>query len=262
MLARRGLLASFGAVSLLTLALPRADARTLAWPKGKRAAVSLTYDDGLDSQLENVAPQLDEFGLKATFFLTEENMEARLADWQALARRGHEIADHTMTHPCAFDGFTSQSFAGQELAPMEQFLDTNFGAGRPRSYAYPCGEVKLGKGAPKARAAAYRAALGDMFLAARTVVGEPNDPRHVARDRFLLNGFEPTYDADDPRPASAYVQKAVERGHWAILIFHEVLEKRAGEGDTSKAVHREILQWLVQQPVWCAPMGEVFRNIA
>ena len=81
---------------------------------------------------------------------------------------------------------------------------------------------------------------------ARTVVGDPNDPRHVSRDRYRLNGFEPTYDADDPRPASAYVQKAVDRGHWAILVFHEVLDKRIGQRDTSKAVHRQIPAWPVQ----------------
>jgi len=258
-LERRRFITGLGAMTALTISAPEAGAHV--WPKGKRAAVSLTYDDGLDSQLVNVAPQLDEFGLKATFFLTEENMDAKLADWQALAKHGHEIADHTVNHPCDFGGYTARSFASQQLAPMERYLDVNFGPGRPRSYAYPCGDMELGKGTPAQKAAAYRAALGTMFLDARTVVGDPNDPRHVARDRLRLNGFEPTYDADDPQPAFAYVRKAIDRGHWAILIFHEVLEKRVGDGDTSKAVHHQILQWLVQQPVWCAPMSKVFRTI-
>jgi peptidoglycan/xylan/chitin deacetylase (PgdA/CDA1 family) len=69
------------------------------WPNGAKAAVSLTYDDGLDSQLDRAGPQLDEFKFKATFFVTRENMEARLADWVALAQRGHEIADLTVHHP-------------------------------------------------------------------------------------------------------------------------------------------------------------------
>ena len=261
MLQRRRFLTGLGAMTAVVVAAP-ALAHRSPWPRGKRAAVSLTYDDGLDSQLENVAPQLDEFGLKATFFLTEENMEARLADWQALARRGHEIADHTMTHPCEFAGYTAERYAREQLAPMETFLDANFGKARPRSFAYPCGDTRLGKGSAAVRSAAYRAALGSTFLDARTVVGEPNDPRKVGRDRFKLNGFEPTYDSDDPRPASAYVQRAIDRGHWAILIFHEVLEARRGEGDTSRGVHRQILQWLVQQPVWCAPMRDVFTTIA
>ena len=263
MLQRRRFITGLGAMSVVLVAAPVLARKAVwAWPDGKRAAVSLTYDDGLDSQLDNVAPQLDEFGLKATFFLTEENMEARLADWQALARRGHEIADHTMTHPCEFGGYTARSYDREQLAPMEQFLDANFGPGRPRSFAYPCGETRLGKGDRAQRSVAYRAALGTTFMDARTVAGDPNDPRRVGRDRYRLNAFEPTYDADDPRPASAYVQKAIDHGHWAILIFHEVLDRRLGEGDTSKAVHHQILAWLVQQPVWCAPMREVFTAIA
>jgi peptidoglycan/xylan/chitin deacetylase (PgdA/CDA1 family) len=261
LLQRRRFITGLGAMTAMVVAAP-ASARGARWPRGKRAAVSLTYDDGLDSQLETVAPQLDEFGLKATFFLTEENMEARLADWQALARRGHEIADHTMTHPCELGGYTARRYAREQLAPMERFLDAKFGGRRPRSFAYPCGDMHLGKGTEAARLAAYRAALDHTFLAARTVEGDPNDPRQVARERYRLNAFEPTYDADDPRPAFAYVQKAVERGHWAILVFHDVLEKRVGEGDTSKAVHHQILQWLVRQPVWCAPMRQVFTALA
>ena len=31
----------------------------IAWPDGKKAAVVLTYDDGLRSQLDNVIPQLE-----------------------------------------------------------------------------------------------------------------------------------------------------------------------------------------------------------
>jgi hypothetical protein len=83
----------------------------------------------------------------------------------------------------------------------------------------------------------------------------------VARNRYFLNAFEPTYDRDDPRAAVAYIEKAVARGFWAILVFHDVLEHRLGEGDTSKAVHHQILEWMVQQPVWCAPMRDVFNTI-
>jgi len=34
-----------------------------------------------------------------------------------------------------------------------------------------------------------------------------------------------------------------------------------GPGDTSIGVHRRILQWLVDAPVWCAPMRDVFSTI-
>jgi peptidoglycan/xylan/chitin deacetylase (PgdA/CDA1 family) len=261
-LGRRTFLAGFGAVTVALIGKPSAAAgMPFAWPSGKRAAVSLTYDDGLDSQLANAAPQLDEFGLKATFFLTRENMEARVDDWIALAKRGHEIADHTNTHPCGLRGYSSVRFDREQIAPTEQFLDDHFPGPHPRTYAFPCGFTGLGSGDREQRWTRYRDVLKAHFLAARTVDGGPNDPREVAANRFQLNGFEPTYDRDTPYLAYRYVDKAIRHVHWAILIFHEVLDQRAGPGDTSKAVHRQILQRLVDAPVWCAPMREVFTAI-
>ena len=40
-----------------------------AWPNGQKAAVSLGYDDALDSQLDHVIPQLDKYGFKGSFYL-------------------------------------------------------------------------------------------------------------------------------------------------------------------------------------------------
>lgn len=232
-----------------------------AWPNGARAAVSLTYDDGCDSQLENVAPLLDELGLKATFFLTIENVDARRADWIAVAKSGHEIGDHTMTHPCRLSGYSVEQFAHEQIAPAERYLDANFGGPKPRSYAYTCGFEGLGRGETVARVRRYVEVLSSTFVAARTVNGPPNDPQEVMAQRYFLNGFEPTYDSDDPHLALAYVEKAIHRGHWAILVFHEVLDTRKASGDTSKAVHRTILEHISRQPVWCAPMRNVFGHV-
>src|SRR5207244_797428 len=106
-ISRRSLLAAAAAAGL---AGPAAAQPDRAWPGGARAAVSLTYDDGLNSQLDNAVPELKRLGMKATFFLTENNAHWRLADWEALARDGHEVANHTMTHPCALSGYTAGRF--------------------------------------------------------------------------------------------------------------------------------------------------------
>jgi peptidoglycan/xylan/chitin deacetylase (PgdA/CDA1 family) len=233
-----------------------------AWPQGKRAAVSLTYDDSLNSQLDNAVPQLDARGLKATFFLTEENMQERRDQWIALSKAGHEIADHTATHPCKLKAYTAERFRNEEIAPVEAYLDTGFDSPAPRAYAYPCGFVKLGGGTPGARMQAYESVVRPTFYAARTVDGPPNAPGQVLSHRYFLNGFEPTYDRDDARAARAYLGQAIARGGWAILIFHEVLQARAGEGDTSIAVHQAILDHIVGQPVWCAPMRTIFNYVA
>jgi peptidoglycan/xylan/chitin deacetylase (PgdA/CDA1 family) len=233
-----------------------------AWPDGRRGAVSLTYDDGLDSQIENAVPDLRAAGFKATFFLTRENMQARLADWQGVFGLGHEVGNHSVTHPCQLRGCTSTRFGDEEIAPMEAFLDDNFSADRFRSYAYPCGFIGLGQGSLRQRIASYEHALRGRISAARTVSGLANDPLRVAGDPFMLHAYEPTYDVDDPRRAYRYVRRTLAAGGWAILVFHDVVGTRGQEGETSRASHRAILAWLADQPAWIAPMGEVFQYVA
>ena len=230
------------------------------WPNNKAAAVSLTYDDGLNSQLENAVPALERRGLRATFFLTPENMQARVRDWQAVATKGHEIADHTFHHPCALKGYSADRFELEELKPTEQYLDEYFGGGL-RTYAYPCGVIELGPGDQLTGELNYIQTLRHRFLAARAADGDPNDPRLVARNRYQLQAIAPTFERDDPALALSYIRKAIAWRRWAILIFHDVLATRVGEGDTTVATHDLILDRLSHSDIWCAPMGEVFSHL-
>jgi peptidoglycan/xylan/chitin deacetylase (PgdA/CDA1 family) len=230
-------------------------------PDGARAVVSLTYDDGQESQLKYAIPALDARGLKATFFLTEDNVQGQVGQWEQVAARGHEVEDHTVSHPCNLRGYNPSEFLRQEIEPMESFLDANFGVDRRRIFAYPCGVEGLGRGSVPAEHARYVRALKDEFVAARTVEGPPNNVRTVDRRRFRLSAFEPTYDEDSPGPAIRYVRGAMAEGAWAILVFHRVLPRRLAEGDTSIEVHDRILDWLGREPVWCAPMGQAFQHL-
>ena len=232
------------------------------WPNGARGAVSLTYDDGLDSQLDRAAPQLHDYGFKATFFVTRENMEARLAGWVALARQGHEIADLTVHHPCDLDKYTARRFASQEIDPMEHFLRTNFASNHARLFAYPCGVMGLGKGSESERRDRYLRLVRNRFLAARGIDGDPNDPLEVPRNLYALHAIAPTYDQDRPELAIDYVNKALRANAWAILIFHDVVPSRSALGETSLSHHREILHWIASKPLWCAPMGHVLAHIS
>ena len=235
------------------------------WPGGARAAVSVTYDDGLNSQLDYALPELDRRGLKATFFLTEQNVREgrRLTEWERAAAEGHEVANHTVTHPCALQHLTPETFGQDEIAGMEGFLDANFGVERTRAFAYPCGYLGLGRGDRRERYARYRQVLErDGMVCARTTAGRPNRPDQVVRDRFNLHGFEPTDEADMVAPARRYLAETLGDGAWAILVFHEVLPTWRSEGDASIGVHRRILDLVARGPFWVAPMGQVFEHIA
>ena len=231
------------------------------WPGGRRGAVSLTYDDGLNSQLDHALPELNRRGLKATFFLTRENMEGRLADWEAAGRAGHEIADHTITHPCDLRHQSAGMFQRRELGPMERWLDAHFGRHRPHTYAYPCGYLGLGEGSRQARYARYQLLMRHDFTAARTTAGGPNLAQSALADRFHLHAFEPTYDGDVVAPAVRYLKATLDVGGWAILVFHEVLPKWHGEGDSSVRTHAKILDLVQGHDLWNAPMGHVLHHL-
>lgn len=82
-----------------------AEAR-FAWPHGEQAAVSLAYDDAIDSQLDNALPALDRAGLRGSFYLklASPTLARRLPEWRAAAARGHELGNHTLFHQCAAGG--------------------------------------------------------------------------------------------------------------------------------------------------------------
>ncbi|UUZ48122.1 polysaccharide deacetylase family protein [Massilia sp. B-10] len=125
---------------------------------GARAAVSLAYDDALDSQLDNALPALDKVGLRATFYLQLSNPSVgkRLNEWRAAAGRGHELGNHTLFHQC------SSAVAGRSwVQPHRDLVSTSVAqmrdqillantmlqaidGRRERTLALPCGEVLVG----------------------------------------------------------------------------------------------------------------------
>lgn len=94
------------------------------YPGGKAKAFNLTYDDGV-LQDERLVSLLNRYGVRATFNLNSQLMQERFT-WThptgmpvtrlspEAARRiydvgGHEVASHTLTHPCM------QSLTDEEL---------------------------------------------------------------------------------------------------------------------------------------------------
>ena len=71
--------------------------------KGKKCAVALTYDDALNINLDKVIPALDSVNLKGTFYLiaSSKAFTNRLKEWKVAANHGHELANHSLFHPCA-----------------------------------------------------------------------------------------------------------------------------------------------------------------
>lgn len=94
-------------------------AQPFKWPKGQKAAVSLAYDDALDSQLDHAIPALNKYGLKGTFYLqlSSAAIDKRLPEWRAAANKGHELGNHTLFHQC------SKSKPGRDWVGVHRDLD-------------------------------------------------------------------------------------------------------------------------------------------
>ena len=115
---------------------------------------------------------------------------------------------------------------------MDAWLDEHTGRDPKRLYAYPVQRHRPGAGRANQQLARYEALLRTTgFRGARTCdEDDPNSPRYARADPYRLRASATTSDKDDPNLAIAYVQDAMKRGDWAILVFHDILKSRNAAG--------------------------------
>ncbi|MFC1805810.1 polysaccharide deacetylase family protein [Planctomycetota bacterium] len=195
------------------------------WPEGKRAALSLTFDDARPSQLDLGLPVLDAHGVKATFYVSPANMARRLDDWRAAAANGHEMGNHTLHHPCSAN-FSFARGRGLEDYTIEQMEADILGGSEAiermlgvtaTTFAYPCGQKFVGRGEG---VVSYVPLVARHFVVGRGAFNEShNDPRFC--DLAQLFGM----DMDDEPFArlKAIMDHAIEDdGGWLVLFGHDV----------------------------------------
>lgn len=226
---------------------------TSGCPSPDKAIVSLTYDDNLPSQLQNAVPMLDARGIRGTFFLTDVRSDA--APWKAVRAAGHELASHTLHHPCtrSFDWVTpgngSEDYSMERMATeldeqMQMLL--SLGETPPLSFAYPCGTTWIGEGQTS-----YIPLVEERFIAARGVSGDIvtslDTPMNVPA--YFLEG-----------PIEAFIgsaNAAIQSRGWVVFGFH-------GVGGDYLAVsgedHAGFLDWLMDHRAEVAVLP--FRDAA
>jgi peptidoglycan/xylan/chitin deacetylase (PgdA/CDA1 family) len=241
-LARQFLAAIAGALAVGAAAHP---ATPFPWPHGEKAAVSLAYDDAIDSQLDNAIPALDRAGLHGSFYLTlaSPTLDRRLDEWRAAAARGHELGNHTLFHFCSAKArehswvtpdVDLDSVSAARMVAQVRLANTMLHAidGRTeRTFTVPCGDVE-------AQGTNYVDLVKKDFVAVKLGGG----------------GVVPDMDTLDPWAVAvttpqgvtgaqliALVQQAAARGTMINFTFHGV------GGDyitTSKQAHEELLAYL------------------
>jgi peptidoglycan/xylan/chitin deacetylase (PgdA/CDA1 family) len=234
------------------------------WPEGKRAAISLTFDDARHTQISNGIPLLDEYGVKATFYVSLKRLEQDLDAWKAAAANGHEIGNHTTTHPCS----GNFSFIGDDRALENYTLDrmnaelieSNAAIERlagvtPVSFAYPCGQKYVGRGR---NLKSYVPLVAEHFLSGRGWMDEwANDPAYC--DMAQLMAME--LDGKTFEQIKELIDRRLADGGWLVLAGHEISD--GGRQTTQMATLRALCEY-AQDPangLWLDSVEAVTRHV-
>lgn len=232
------------------------------WPEGRKAAVSLAYDDALDSQLDNAIPALDRHGLKGSFYLTlaAQTVHGRMGEWRAAAANGHELGNHSLFHQCSGKG------PGREWVQPQQDLDAvsvaqmhaqvalantmlhAIDGGGERTFTVPCGDRFASDGS-------YLDVVAPLFVGIKSAVGG------VVDDMAALDPLAVPVIAPDGMSAAemiALVEQAGRSGGMVNFTFHGI------GGDhlaVTREAHGELLAYLAahRDVYWTATFLEQMR---
>jgi sialate O-acetylesterase len=230
----------------------------------KKCAVVLTYDDALYVHLANAVPLLDSLKFRATFYLSGcfPSFEEHVKDWVAVAKKGHELGNHTLFHPCEgkapgrewvkpdydLNTYTVQRII-DEITMANTLLEVMDGKTQ-RTFAYPCGDMKAGD-------SSYVAKIKGVFIAARGVEGKMQKINEI--DLYNIGCYMISGQSGDE--LIGLVKKAMENNALLVFLFHGV----GGEHNLNVTLnaHRKLLYFLKQneKDIWVAPMIDIAEYV-
>ena len=234
-----------------------------SWPQGKKIALSLSFDDARNSQVEGGTALLDKYGVKATFYVVPSAVEKKLEGWKKAVASGHEIANHSLTHPCSGNFIWSRNKAieeyslekmRQELMQSNQRIKELLGV-TPVSFAYPCGQTFVGRGVDTR---SYVPVVASLFTSGRTWLNEaPNDPTYA--DFAQLTGIES--DGKDFAQILPVLEEAKKNNLWVVLAGHEM--NKSGNQTTRLEMLEKLMQYAndPKNEIWLAPVGTVAKYV-
>jgi peptidoglycan/xylan/chitin deacetylase (PgdA/CDA1 family) len=240
-----------------------ASAAPFVWPNGAQAAVSLGYDDGLDSQLDHVIPQLNRRGLHASFYvpINGPTLPGRQNEWRAAAAAGHELGNHSLFHSCSAKG------SGREWVQPHRDLDRQMPAAvqeqviaantwlqsldgkTRRTFTPPCLDLQAG-------GQDFATALRSHFVAYRAA-----GPGMVSDTTALDPYAMPVYFVDgmNGEQLIALVEKAAAQHALVSLLFHGV---GAEHLSVTREAHDQLLDHLAKHKdyFWTDSFVNIMEN--
>lgn len=181
-------------------------------PPSSKGMVTFSFDDSWISQYTVALPILEKAGIKGTFYITTEPIQKAWDDFMVpsqvkeIANKGHEIGDHTTTHPHLTK--LSQSNITKEVTDSKKYLENLIGTS-VTTFAYPYGEFN---------ATVKNAVKSAGYLSARGI----NDGLNKnTSDKYNL--LSPCILKSTPfSEIKESIDNAISNDGWYILCFHEI----------------------------------------
>ncbi len=203
---------------------------TPTWTEGM---MTFTFDDAWNSQYTNVLPVLEAANIKATFYTTSgviQNSEPGFmtpAQVLEISQRGHEIGDHTITHPYLTQLTNTQIVS--EITNSKIYLENLTGT-KITTFAYPYGDyndtvVNLIKTAG--------------YTNARDVINTPLVS--TTTDKYKLNSAC-VVNSTPFSTIKKYIDDAKAQKKWFIICIHQV-DTSGGEYSMTPTFFKQIVDY-------------------
>lgn len=239
------------------------------WPKSCRAAVSLTYDDGIPNHPQLVAPLLEQYDMRGTFYVPiKDDVVNNPLPWRKMAARGHELGNHTVYHPCWSVGGKYDAWLPDQLNLVhydaEHWMDEINTANdalelidnrrERRTFGNTCFDNYLG---PEENPVCLEPLIAQVFLAAR---GEQTS-RPVDLANINYNNLGTVWaDRRSFGDFAGELQEIADTGGWVIYTFHGVGEAAHNHNINAREHHR-LLEFLHNnaKTYWTAPVIDIVK---
>ena len=253
------------------------------YAEDKKAAFSLTFDDGLLTHSTNVWPILNQHGFNGTFYvlppyLAEDNQPliwryGYWSDFLDMAAEGHEIASHTMRHydlttlpwgsttddsTLLYELYQSKIFIEQKI-PTEKCISLNYPFTLHNSLVDSAASLFYESGRTLGQTANDSSINGNDWFNLKAKVVEFSLPRNSVDD-----------DLDELYTFLDWTQNAIDNHQWGMIIIHDVVPFASLDsliGLIYQPITNEWLGWLcswlevksLNDELWIETVGNITR---
>jgi peptidoglycan/xylan/chitin deacetylase (PgdA/CDA1 family) len=204
------------------------------WSGFHTAAITYTFDDNLSHQLSIAIPIFNNYGFTATLYTVTSSSWVWPPDWTGLqnaAAQGHEIGNHTVSHPGNWCSLTSAQQESQ-YASSQSTINSYIPGNQCLTVAYPYCCAK------------YESMTATYFIAGRTCSGAivPATPSNFYQISSFILGSS---GINTTAGIIAKHNQAASSGGWAVYLIHAVDgSEGGGYSPISSTILDESLQYL------------------